>query len=80
MQLTVKYFGIIADFTQKKETFLPLDASIDTIEKLLCYLQELYPEIKNVTFSIALNEKLISKNEALIDGDEIALLPPFAGG
>lgn len=80
MEVTVKYFGMIADLTQKKEAFFPLDETIDTTEKLQQYLEVIYPEIKTIAFSIALNQKLISKNEVLNDGDEIALLPPFAGG
>lgn len=80
MEVTIKYFGMIAELTQKKEARFPLDQTIDTTEKLQQYLEGLYPEIKNIAFSIALNQKLINKNEALNDGDEIALLPPFAGG
>ena len=37
-------------------------------------------KLDDVTLSIAVNKKYISKNMELNDGDEIALIPPVQGG
>lgn len=80
MNISVKYFGIVADFTQKKEEVFSLNEDVNSIETLQSKLEQLYPEIKSTTYSLALNQKLVNQNAALQDEDEIALLPPFAGG
>ena len=43
-------------------------------------LSELDQEFVNLPFSIAVNKKIFSQNQAIDPSDEIALLPPFAGG
>ena len=80
MTITVKYFGIIADFTKKKEEEFHLDETLNSIQSLQSYLEKVYPEIKNTAYSFALNQKMTNQNATLHENDEIALLPPFAGG
>ncbi len=80
MKITVKYFGMIADFTQKKEEEIQLNAAESSIESLQSHLEKLYPEIKNTVYSLALNQKVTNQKARLHDHDEVALLPPFAGG
>ncbi|WP_298224988.1 MoaD/ThiS family protein [Flavobacterium sp.] len=80
MDITVKYFGIIADVTSKKEETFTLSDAVNSIQSLQFHLEQLYPEIKNTTYSLAINQKLTNQNETLQDQDEIALLPPFSGG
>ena len=80
MTITVKYFGIIADFTKKKEEEFHLDETLNTIQSLQSHLEKVYPEIKNTAYSFALNQKMTNQDATLQNQDEIALLPPFAGG
>ena len=80
MRITVKYFGIIADFTQKKDEVFALNEDMNSIESLQFQLETVYPQIKNTKYALALNQKLIHENATLHNNDEIALLPPFAGG
>ena len=80
MTLTVKYFGLVADITQKKEEQLFLENEAMTLNQLQSKLEAQYPELKNTTYSFAINQSLSQSNEALKNNDEIALLPPFAGG
>ncbi|WP_233357749.1 MoaD/ThiS family protein [Haloflavibacter putidus] len=42
-------------------------------------LFEKYPELQQKDFKIAQNQELVS-DETLLTGQEIAVLPPFAGG
>ena len=80
MTVTVKYFGLIADITQKKDEEFSFDREPMTLKQLQSTLEEQYPEIKNTTFSFAINQSLSQLNEVLKNNDKIALLPPFAGG
>lgn len=80
MTITVKYFGLVADITQKKEEQLFIESEAMTLNQLQSKLESKYPELKNTTYSFAVNQSLSQSNEALKNNDEIALLPPFAGG
>ena len=50
-----------------------------TIVDLKVILVGKYPGLKNKDFRIAQNQELVSE-DTLLTGQEIALLPPFAGG
>jgi molybdopterin synthase sulfur carrier subunit len=80
MTITVKYFGIIADFTKKKEEGFHLNETMNSIQSLQSHLEKVYPEIKNTAYSFALNQKMTNQDATLQNQDEIALLPPFSGG
>jgi len=47
--------------------------------ELRLFLLEKYPQIKSMKFNIAINQKIAHKH-LLNENDEIALLPPYAGG
>ena len=49
-------------------------------EVLKNQLFELYPGLKTMTFTMALDKKIISGETDISKGKEIALLPPFSGG
>ena len=77
MKNKVIFFGILEDIIGSNELIISDNNSSD---KLLKNIKEQYPELKNKTFQIAINQQIINTNTTLNDGDEIALLPPFAGG
>ncbi|MFI1743378.1 MoaD/ThiS family protein [Thalassobellus sediminis] len=77
MHITVKYFGQIAEVTQQEEESLEFSGSL--ISELLDLLYSKYSDLKTKDFQIAQNQELVT-NETKITGQEIALLPPFAGG
>jgi molybdopterin converting factor small subunit len=39
-----------------------------------------FPELKGMTFRMALDRKLLQADTDISQGQEIALLPPFSGG
>ena len=80
MEITVKYFGIIADITQKKEEVIFVDDETNTLKKMQLKLEINYPKILVINYSIALNKKFLQNDISLKNNDIIALLPPFAGG
>jgi len=77
MEVTVKYFGLIAEVTNKKEeTF---DVSGTQISDVLEVLNNTYNQLKNKDYKIAQNQEIVTL-DTKITGAEIALLPPFSGG
>ncbi|MFH2144201.1 MAG: MoaD/ThiS family protein [Bacteroidota bacterium] len=77
MKLKVLFFGKLADVTESDNLEMK---NIFSIAELINDLITKYPQLKNEQYKIAVNRKIENNNIGLIDGDEIALLPPFAGG
>jgi molybdopterin synthase sulfur carrier subunit len=77
--IQLKYFGAIAEETKSKEEEFPFMEM--TLKQLMENLEQKYP-LKKLSFSIAVNQKIIrdKENYKLENNDIIALLPPFAGG
>ena len=80
MEITVKYFGIIADITQKKEEVFFIDEEANTIKNIKSKIEIKYPKVLVINYSIAVNKKFLQNDILLKNNDIIALLPPFAGG
>jgi len=77
MTIRVLFFGRLKDYIGKKTLFLD---SIEDTESLRNTLADRFPRLRREIFSIAVNQEIVHGNEKLSDGDEIALLPPVAGG
>ncbi len=77
MQVKVIFFGQLTDITVNSEIFLE---DIRDSDMLIATLHQLYPELANSKYALALDKKVISTNTALRDHSIIALLPPFSGG
>lgn len=81
MRVRVLLFGVLKDVFQCSEDSIELAQSA-TISDLLTHYRELAPEKNGLfpTLAIAVNQQYASRNHALQDGDEVALLPPVSGG
>lgn len=77
MRLTIKYFGLLAEFTHSSEEQIEFSGKI--INDLLEIIYLKYPKLRETDFQIAHDHEIVSKN-VIITETEIALLPPFAGG
>ena len=75
----VKYFGIISEKTGKNEEKIEL-----TVNDISNFLKNFFLQYNLEKFSvnISLNHEIINLNQPynIKNGDEIAILPPFAGG
>ena len=80
MQINLKYFGVVADLTKKKIEVIFFEGNSVTLLEVQTRLHETYPELIITTYSFAINQTLIQGNASVNNLDEIALLPPFAGG
>ena len=77
MYINIKYFGQIAELTQTKEENLEFSGII--VSELVETLYLKYSNLRTKNFQIAQNQELVSMKTELT-GNDIALLPPFAGG
>jgi len=75
--MNVLLFGVLADIVKTQRIGI---AVVSTTDELIELMEEKYPEIKNYNYQIAVNQKQIEGNCVISENDEIALLPPFAGG
>ncbi|QBZ97968.1 MoaD/ThiS family protein [Flavobacterium sangjuense] len=80
MEITVKYFGILADITKKKEESFFIDDESNTLKLLQSKIEIKYPKILVINYSIAVNKKFLQNDISLKNNDIIAFLPQFAGG
>ncbi|MFC5285329.1 MoaD/ThiS family protein [Pedobacter alpinus] len=80
MTITIKYLGLIADITQKKEEVYTSISALLTVENLVKNLLQQYNNLSKTSFIVAVNTSIATNDLALNNNDTIALLPPFAGG
>lgn len=77
MEINLLAFGQIAEITGKS-TWKMIEIK-DTIT-LIKNLEEQFPALVKMKYSIAVNKKVIQENTTIHENDTIALLPPFSGG
>ena len=77
MSIKVLLFGVLAEIVSSQEISLN---DVNNTNELIELLTTKYPKLNNVKFAISINHKIITNNTDLSENDEIALLPPFAGG
>ena len=77
MEIKIKYFGILTEFTNCQEETLTIAS--DSILELINLVTKKHPELTSKDFQVAQNKMIVSVNTK-IDGTEIAFLPPFSGG
>jgi sulfur-carrier protein len=77
MQVNVLFFGVLAEVTG---TQFKSYRDVNSISDLKLRIQDDFPEVTHYSYRISLNNTLIDNDPLLKDGDEIAFMPPFAGG
>ena len=78
MKVNVKYFGMIAESAGKKEEVLELKSGFSA-KDLKDQQVKKYQIPDAESIQLAVNQNLDKESE-LKNGDEVAFLPPFAGG
>jgi len=78
MILKLKYFGMIAEAVGKSEEEFSLTGN--NINQLNVALTEKYSKLSGLNYKFAINQNMAEGKIILKENDEIALLPPFAGG
>jgi len=77
MVVEVLFFGVLAEVTGTNCRHF---SEVESIQSLKMKIEDEFPELVHYDFRISLNSELTDDDQILKDGDEVALLPPFAGG
>lgn len=75
-KVKILFFGVLTEVCGVKEIYM--DAT--DLEELKLILRKKYLLLDQYNFVYALNWKMVKENVMLQEHDELALLPPFAGG
>ena len=77
MKIKVLFFGVLAEVTGTNYKHYD---EVKSISDLNHRIQIDFPEIAHYNFRISLNNEIINNDPYLKNGDEVAFMPPFAGG
>lgn len=82
--ITVKLFGLLKTLTNNQsELDIALPAARQ-VRDLIAALDSAYPQIGELLHKrkvlVSVNQEIAHPDTNIKDGDEVALLPPFAGG
>lgn len=77
MEIKVLFFGVLAEVTG---TAFRNYSGVKNTSDLQHRIADDYPEIVHYNFRIAVNSQIINDEIDLYENDEVAYLPPFAGG
>jgi sulfur-carrier protein len=82
MRVTVLYFAAVRELVGRDEQPLDLPAHVRTAGAFAAWLPEMVPVLagRMASVRVARNEAFASSEEALAEGDVLALIPPVAGG
>lgn len=75
--ITILLFGQMTEAAGTNKVQIPNPGDLEGVKQALF---SLFPELEKHLFKIAVNQELVSGNPAIGADDEIAFLPPFAGG
>lgn len=77
MKIKLLTFGLISDIVRSSRLLI---TDVRTTKQLMEQLHREYPELKKVKHTLAVNQRIIRADAELREGDEVAILAPFAGG
>jgi molybdopterin converting factor small subunit len=77
MEVKVLFFGVLTEVTK---TNVKHYSEVKSTGDLKLRIEDDFPEIAHYIFRISVNNEIINSITALKDGDEVAFMPPFAGG
>jgi len=79
MQITIKYFGRIAELINQSDEQITL-VTASNVRALKSVLETKYPQLQQESYKVAVNQSIAHEDALVEQESEIALLPPFAGG
>ncbi len=82
MTVTLLYFAAVRELVGTDEERLSVPPGVTTIAALASFLEQHRPVLAGRLASVrfARNETFATSDEAIAEGDVIALIPPVAGG
>ena len=79
MEVKVLYFGMLAEILGQSAA-LELVEPGDTLFDLNKMVVSRNASLNEVSYSMAVNQTMVTDNVELTAGDEVSFFPPFAGG
>jgi molybdopterin converting factor small subunit len=81
--VTVKFFAVLKKLTGREDLLLRINQPI-TLNEVFGRIELEIPQIRTILKEgralVAINQEMATEDSLVRDGDEIAMLPPFAGG
>lgn len=77
--MKVLYFAHLKEIININEEQITLNQDYPVLN-FKQYLVEKYPELKDETFQVAVNEEFVQESSVITDQDVVALIPPVSGG
>lgn len=77
MEVKVLFFGVLAEVTGTNCKYY---TGVKSFSDLKGRIEDEFPEIVHYSFRLSVNSEMIDVDPVLNNGDEVALMPPFAGG
>ncbi len=84
MTVTLKLFGLLKNLAQNQSAVSVALNGRQLVKDLIAEIERRHPEvgelIRKKTVLVSVNQEIAHEETELKEGDEVALLPPFAGG
>jgi len=77
MKTKILLFGVLAEEAGSSSISV---VNVETLDELIKKVIARYPSFAKYNFQVSVNKTLTRDNIKLNDNDEVAFLPPFAGG
>jgi len=77
MQVKVLFFGVLSEVAGIDCRHY---SDVKSVNDLKIKIMDEFPEIEHYSYRISLNNEITDSDRLLNDTDEVALMPPFAGG
>jgi sulfur-carrier protein len=77
MEVKVLFFGVLSEVAGFN---IKLYNNVKSVGDLRLRIEDDFPEMAHYNFRISVNQEIINDDAPLNNGDEVAYLPPFAGG
>ncbi|MFQ5597028.1 MAG: MoaD/ThiS family protein [Nitrospiria bacterium] len=81
--VNIKFFAVIKHLVGKEGMSLDVEKGMSLeqlLEKITADLPPLKAVIQEKKILVSVNQEVVEKDYEIRDGDEVAFLPPFAGG
>ncbi|HAR46721.1 MAG: hypothetical protein A2X56_08690 [Nitrospirae bacterium GWC2_57_13] len=80
--ITIKLFALLRD--REGAGTLAVTTQAGRVDELLAQIAREYPSLAELithgSLLVSVNQEFATKESAVRDGDEVALMPPFSGG
>ncbi len=79
MKVTLRCFAMVRELlgSDRLEVELPEGSTLVTLRE---HLAKDAPDLQRLPFTVAVNQDYAAEDRILVDGDEVALIPPISGG